>query len=780
MHRIICLLLLFISMNSKAQTNCIYQISGKVIDAQSKATLPFAKLELMPIGKMVVCNENGEFVFNELCAGDVELKSYYIGFDTLRQSISLQKNIEVKLRLMTSSKELKQTEVVAEHIEGKNTQLKDSVSQIEMRKSAGLSLTSYLKNVTGVTGMSTGSSIVKPVIHGMHSQRVIIMNAGIRQEGQQWGTEHAPEIDPYVANKLQVIKGVSSIQYGADAIAGVIIVEPRKLLHEPGIHAELNLAAFSNGQQGVVSGLVEQHLGKFYDVCWRLQGTLKKSGNVSTPDVYLENTGFDEVNWSASLGLERNRFGVETFFSQFKTTLGIFKGAHIGNVSDLTRIIQSGETITNDRFTYKISNPRQEILHYLFSTKAWWTITNVGKLNFLYGYQYNRRVEFDRFKPLNDSLAALNRPELELQLFTHTLDLNLETRNVKGFKANIGLSGMLQDNQYGGLRFFVPNYQLYNGGAYGIVKYKKNRVEWESGLRYDVKTQTVYRNVNNEVLQNDYMFNILGWSTGFLFKQDSVFTWRLNAGRTARAPSINEWFSNGLHHGAASFEIGDTTLGVEKAWNMNAVMNVQTNRLAVEVNLFYMYIQDYIYLAPTAKPVLTVNGAFPSFAYKNVDAGFKGIDFSLNWQVSDRFNFTSKNSLVYAWNFTSNRYLELIPAPQFDQLLSYRMKDSDRRKDQSIGVSVLHVMEQSRYIDNSDFIPPPQAYTLIGFDAACTLIAHHQPIIIGLSVNNLLNTRYRDYLNRFRYYMDEMGRNISLKLKIPLSFKTAEHAHPHD
>ena len=162
MHKTLCLLLLFISMNSKAQTNCIYRISGKVIDAQSKTTLPFARVELMPAGKIVVCNENGEFVFNELCAGDVELKSYYIGFDTLIQSISLRKNIEVKLRLMTTSKELKQTEVVAEHSEGKNTQLKDSVSQIEMRKSAGLSLTSYLKNVTGVTGMSTGSSIVKP------------------------------------------------------------------------------------------------------------------------------------------------------------------------------------------------------------------------------------------------------------------------------------------------------------------------------------------------------------------------------------------------------------------------------------------------------------------------------------------------------------------------------------------------------------------------------------------------------------------------------------------
>ena len=778
MHKMICLLLLFISMNSKAQTNCNYQITGKVIDAQLKESLPFARVELLPLGKALVCNEKGEFVFTGLCAGTVVLKTYYIGFDTLIQSISLQKNIELKLRLNPSAKELKQTEVVAEQIEGRNTQPKDSVSQLEMRKSAGLGLTSYLKNVTGVTGMSTGSSIVKPVIHGMHSQRVIIMNAGIRQEGQQWGTEHTPEIDPYVANKLQVIKGVSSIQYGADAIAGVIIVEPRKLLHEPGIHAELNLAGFSNGRQGVVSGLVEQHLGKFYDLCWRLQGTLKKSGNVNTPDVYLENTGFEEVNWSASLGLERKRFGVETFFSQFKTTIGIFRGAHIGNVSDLTRIIHSGETITDDRFTYKISNPRQEILHYLFSTKAWWTITNVGKLNLLYGYQYNQRVEYDRFRPLNDSIAALNRPELQLELFTHTADLNLETRYYKRFTANVGLSGMIQDNQYSGLRYFVPNYLLYNGGAYGLVKWRRNRVEVESGIRYDRKTESVYRNINNEVMQNDYRFNTLGWSTGILFKQDSIISWRLNSGRTERTPSINEWFSNGLHHGAASFEVGDTSLGMERAWNINGVLNIQTKRLAMEVNIFYMYIQDYIYLVPTTKSVLTVNGAFPSYAYQHVNAAFKGIDFSFNWQCSPRFNFTSKNSLVYAWNFTAKRYLELVPPPQFDQLLSYQFKDTDRRKEQTVGVSVLHVMKQFRFAEGSDFIPPPKSYTLIGFEAASTFFLHQQSFIVGISVNNLLNTKYRDYLNRFRYYADEMGRNISVKIKIPLSFKTAAHAHP--
>ena len=119
MHKMICLLLLFITMNSKAQTNCNNQISGKVIDVKLNESLPFAKVELLPVGKALVCNDKGEFIFDGLCTGTVVLKTYYIGFDTLIQSISLEKNIELKLRLNPSAKELKQTEIVAKQIEGK-------------------------------------------------------------------------------------------------------------------------------------------------------------------------------------------------------------------------------------------------------------------------------------------------------------------------------------------------------------------------------------------------------------------------------------------------------------------------------------------------------------------------------------------------------------------------------------------------------------------------------------------------------------------------------------
>ncbi|MBK9319870.1 MAG: TonB-dependent receptor [Bacteroidetes bacterium] len=201
--------------------------------------------------------------------------------------------------------------------------------------------------------------------------------------------------------------------------------------------------------------------------------------------------------------------------------------------------------------------------------------------------------------------------------------------------------------------------------------------------------------------------------------------------------------------------------------------------MAVDASIYYLYIKDYIYLIPDESPVLTVSGAFPSFAYSHVDASFKGVDLSIDWDITEGINLRSRNSIVLGWNHTGNRYLELVPSPRFDQLLSYRFKDSKSWKELTVGLSALIVAEQWRYDEGRDYIPPPPAYVLPGFEASATFTHAGQEIRMGLSVSNLFNTSYREYMNRFRYYADETGRNITLRLTVPLSFKTATHDHEH-
>lgn len=762
-----------------AQEVCNMSISVRVVESGSGLALPGSVVHVEGTSLYESTDSLGIAGFSGLCDSICVVNVRLLGFRETR--VRLRPGvIEALIELRPSSKLMRAAEVVDTRVASEAVESMDSIGAAELLKTSGAGLTEILSRVAGVTSLQTGNNVAKPVIHGLHSQRVLILNAGIRQEGQQWGSEHAPEIDPLIAGRLTVVRGVSSLRYGSDALGGVILVEPRELPHDQGIHAELNLVGQSNGRQGLVSGMVEQHLGRFYDLCWRLQGTIRQGGNIHTPDVYLDNTGVLEHNWSGSVGLERKRGGGEVYFSSFNGMYGVFSGSHIGSLSDLQRITDDRLTLTSDRFTYRIDAPRQEVSHRLLSVRSWYAMPRIGKLSTRYGYQYNRRFEFDRDKPFTAPSGGENKPELELNLYTQTADVSLETKSIRGFLVETGVSLLLQDNQYGGQRYFVPNYRLWNAGVHFLVRRKlSGRLEAEGGLRYDLRQQSVFRNVSGMVVQDDYGFRLPNYSFGLLFRPDSITTFRLHAGTAKRAPSINEWFSNGLHHGTASYESGDPSLGIERAWTVSAGLRINRSGFKLDAGVYNLHVSDYIYLTPAREPVLTISGAFPSFDYRSVDATFQGADLDISWQPTQRIGLRSRGSAVFAWNQTDDRYLELIPAPRLEHSVIYAFNGSKSRMTPEVSFSVRNVFRQWRYTAETDYMPPPSGYTLLNLELSGMLKSPMGDFRFSIGVNNMFNTHYREYMNRLRYYSDEAGRNFILRILVPLSFETAPHDHSH-
>ena len=776
--RLLPFLLLFASQVA-AQHTCNVSFTGSITDEVNNTPLPGVSIYLDELQRGVLTDSAGYFRMDSICPGKYTVSVRYISYDSIKQRVELQDSHILDFSLKQSVRNLTEIDIIASKAEARSVIASDSVSQTEMAKARGGTLTDYLKQISGVNTLQTGSTIQKPVIHGLHSQRILIMNAGVRQEGQQWGSEHAPDIDPFIAGKITVLKGASAVRYGSDAIGGVIIVEPRELPHAPGLNAEISLNGMSNGRQGAASAMVEQHLGKFYDLCWRLQGTLKKAGNIHTPEVYLQNTGYKEENWSAAAGLERKMAGIGFFYSRFGSETGIFTGSHIGNLSDLFAAIANGEVRTDNRFSYEIGNPRQEVKHELLSLKAWLEAGTAGKLQLQYGYQFNRRREFDLDRLYNDSVAALELPELELRLYTQTLDISFESVQWKGFNLVAGTNALIQDNQYGGLRYFVPNYRLTNVGGYTLLRWRKSRWEIEGGGRLDIREQTVYRNINGNILSSPYSFRNPGASVGFIRRQNEKLSLQLNLSYATRSPSINEWFSSGLHHGTATYETGDTTLGAEQVRGIQAGASWQSSVFSLSLTAYYTFIKDYIYLMPAGNAVLTINGAFPAFNYSTADALFRGADLSFEASLNPKLKWQSRNSIVFGENLSDNTDLLWVPSPKFTQTFIYTFRNAGKWKDIQSGMSFLSVMRQTRYENGSDFAQPPPAYHLIGIEASGILTLRKQEFRIGLSVSNLLNTTYRDYMNRFRYYAPAQGTNIMLRLNIPLTFRTAVHSHEH-
>jgi iron complex outermembrane receptor protein len=776
-------LLLFWSAITMAYTNlqaqqptdsCTLVLAGQVRDAATGEALPFAEVLVVDLGTGTAADGEGHYILQNLCAGTYHIHIMQLGYETADTNITLRTSMGFSVSLTPTS--IKVGTVVVDGERRHHEATTQSVTTIEaqqLEETRGLSLGEGLTKVSGLSIISTGPSISKPVIHGLHSNRILILNNGIRQEGQQWGSEHAPEIDAFMAKRLTVIKGASSVRYGSDAIGGVILVEPDPLRRTPGIGGELNLVGFSNGLRGVMSGILEGNFRKAPSLSWRLQGTIKRSGNMRTPDYYLANSAYQERNFSGAVGYLKPKFGVELFYSEFRSKIGILSASHIGNLTDLNLAFQSDVPLITSGFDYTIGRPYQFVRHDLFKFKTYINTGSLGKLTLLYGYQYNLRYEYDKDPPLNDSLAALNLPELQYEITTHSLNLDWEHTQVGSFKGMVGVSFMNQANLYSG-RFFIPNFRNFGGGVYALERFIKPKFELEAGIRYDYKWQQAFIPVrNNTVLNPTRTFGNVSGSLGAIIKPNKVWDLHLNIGTAWRPPAINELYSNGLHHGAAAIEIGDSTLAPEHAYNASATLNVQTlgDKLHIELGAYYTYFNNYIYARPELPPMLTIRGAFPTFRYTQVNADFKGIDLNLEYNVWKGLSLGSKSSLLWAWNYTDDDYLINIPSQRFEHSISYKFNDYKRISNAYVTVTGKNVLQQKRAPLNADFAPPPPAYFLLGLNVGFTVMCGKQPLEFGLAVNNLLNQRYREYLDRFRYFVDAPGTDVSVRVRVPFNFK---------
>lgn len=758
----------------QAQDTCTWVLSGYVMDEHNGEALAFSNIFIKELEIGAVADENGFYKISGLCSGAYTVQVSHVGCAPVLEKVFVAKNTTHNFHPEHHAEELNKVMVISEKRAEETAQVALTLTPKEMEEVKGKSLGESLKKVTGVTMLSTGSSINKPVIHGLHSNRIMILNNGIRHESQQWGNEHAPEIDPFIANELTVIKGANSMRYGPDAIAGVILVNPKELRTEPGLDGEVNLVGFSNGRQGVASAMFDGNLKKVPGLSYRLQGTYKKAGNVHSPDYYLKNTGLEEYNFSWAAGYKHSNFGFETFYSQFNTDIGIFSAAHIGNLTDLERAFNSDVPLESAGFTYAIDRPYQHIEHELFKASAFVYTGNSGKLNFTYARQYNNRLEYDKDLPLNDSVAALNLPELQFEITTHTGDVVWEHFRSHNLKGSIGVSGISQGNTYKG-RYFIPNFKKYGGGIFWIERWQpdSSKLELEAGLRYDFIYQQVFKWEDDVIVSPEHRYQNMSANLGGIYHVNKAFLLRANAGLAWRPPNVNELYSDGVHHGAAAIEIGDPNLVEEQAYNFSVSGEYAKNKLRLGVDVYYNYMNNFIYLKPEQPPKLTIRGAFPTFYYTQVDATLKGLDFTFQYQLSKTFQWTTKTSLLRAFNETEQEYLTQMPPDQIENTLEFKFpKDFKNMKDAYLSVSVLSVMKQWRVPPNSDYVAPPDGYSIVELQAGIGIPVGNHLMNVGLGVSNVFNVSYRNYLNRFRYYTDEMGRNFSLRLHLPFSIIT--------
>ncbi|ADB37983.1 TonB-dependent receptor [Spirosoma linguale] len=772
-------------------STCTSVLKGQILGQENREPLVGATLYVRELKTGAVADSAGYFQLGQLCPGNYTIDFQFVGYKVTTQSIVIRQEPLVRLNpvLLVPDNQTLQEVVVTEHRSEAQQLLQTqvSLSGAALDQTRGQSLGESLKALTGLYAIQSGPSISKPVIHGLYSNRIIILNNGIRQEDQQWGSEHAPQVDQFLASRLTVIKGAASIRYGSDAIGGVILVEPSAMPTRPGIQAEVNLVGATNGGMGVVSGLVEGAFDKkLAGLSWRLQGTLKRSGYVKTPNYYLENTSYQENNFSGDLHYDHKNFGVELFYSQFDTKVGLFTGAQVGSLADLYTAISRPEPLVQPVFSYALNRPYQAVQHDLFKGRAHLHLPKGGTLTATVSRQQNTRREYDFV-----SFSGITTPELYLKLVTHTADLVWEHAPIKTeaggragqWSGSVGFNGITQGNvrQY---LFLIPNFRNYGAGLFAIERYAVGRLTLEGGLRYDYRWLRAYflDEVTKQIYFTTHNWQNANGSLGVAYQLRPDLTLTGNVSTAWRAPNVADLYSNGLHQSAVAYERGNPNLRPEQAVNSNLVLAYAGKRLSGEIGVYSNRIENYIYLKPDSVPIVRQRGAFPSYTYNQVRATFRGVDATLTYKFTDQLAFTTKNSLLFAYNQTDHDYLVFIPANRSDNTLRYDWDRWGKLAKPYVSMTGLYVSRQNRspsvttrqengaVIFTGDFAAPPPAYFLLGAEVGFQTQLGKQPLSVILSGTNLANVAYRDYLNRFRYFADEPGRNIMLKVKLPLAF----------
>jgi iron complex outermembrane recepter protein len=746
--------------------NCRNILTGHIQDADTKEELAGATILLQEVNKTFVTDNNGDFRYNGLCSGTYTLQITHAGCAPLTKSISIGSNLHLDLSMPHLRNNL--AEVI---IEGEKTPpttgFKEQLDKKVLEASKGYNIAEALSHINGVNMLQTGSTVSKPVIHGLHSTRILTINNGVRQEGQQWGNEHAPEIDTYIADKLSVIKGVDELKYGSDAIGGVILVDPKPIRAIPGYNAEINTGYFTNNGEYVASGIYEQQLKRPDALSYRIQGTYKRAGNVMTSDYRLNNTGIEEQNFSAGANWKKDHYQIQTFFSQFFTRIGIFTGSHIGNQSDLLKKIslnKPDDVFLGDK-TYIIKRPKQEVVHRLFKLKG--TADHNGhKFGLTLAGQYNHRDEYDVIRSTTNP-----NPQVKLAITTFSEEFTYEHPVTSGFRGTAGVSLMQQDNSYSG-RYLIPAYFSSGYGAYLIEKWSAGKLDLEGGIRYDFKgIDTKRLKYGGTEVDHYFKFGTLASSFNAGYRITGDLKINADISLSSRAPHVNELLIDGIHEGAGIYEQGDINLKPEHSANISGGLVYNAKPLTIELNLYTNRISNFIFQRPVAdSPVATIVGAFPLWRYEQTNARLQGIDFSAALEVFRSFQLSSKVSILRARNLAIDDWLILMPADRWTNGITYTLKNGKKISDAYISAELVSVFK-ARTPDPShgqlDYKEAPAPYTLVNFDASATLHVSHFPFTVGIGARNLLNKSYRDYMNSFRYYTDEMGRNISFRLKIP-------------
>lgn len=632
--------------------------------------------------------------------------------------------------------------VTAYKEEGINkTSLNVSALKIDsLTRFGNFTLTDLMARTPGVTMLSTGIGISKPVIRGLYGNRVLVLVSGLRFDNQQWQEEHGLGMSDIGIGKVEIIKGPMSVLYGSEALGGIInLIEEQKPTKGTAT-TDYSIKFNSNTLGGLLQAGYKVNYGKKW---FRMRvGTDNHADYTNGNNKRVLNSRFDGYYLKASAGFERKNWVSNNHYMGSFSRFGFI-------FNDIYNFV-SADARQSRRLN---ENPAHMVLLNIISSENKFLLKNDRKLNLNVGIQSNKRME-------NEGGGAIS---LNMHLLTIQYLLKYEIKTGKTGKFVISNLGAFEDNTNFGARKIVPDARMYeeNVSIY-FEKNLKNKLILENGIGAGEKIIKTFFTPGVNSPEKDIIpftkkapyFNVF---SGFSYSKNQDLNLKLNAATGVRIPNLAELSSNGLHEGVFTYEIGDPQLKNEQNLSLNLLLNVVKKHFEVSLTPFYNYYLNYIYLAPTTEKWF----GFPVYRFKQQNATQYGTEFSFILKPTASLRISSAYSGMISQT-EDGLYTPFIPAQKIAENLNYNLK-LQNHSPLNLFAEWDYYFAQNKVYTNEIATP---SYFLINVGVSGKTALNGNAFEWSLVCNNLLNRTYYDHLSRFKYYgLLNPGRNISLLLK---------------
>ncbi len=790
---IICTFILFISIQS---INAQNTLSGIIHDTENQNTLPGASIYFPDLKTGTVSDADGKYQLSNLPSSKTTVQITFIGYESQVTTIDLAQISKMDFQLKSSVTEIKEIVVtgLSRSAEANRTATPITVvTKAALLQNTSSNIIDALGTQPGISNISTGPAISKPEIRGLGYNRVVIVNDGIKQEGQQWGDEHGIEIDEYSVNRIEILKGPASLAYGSDAMAGVIHFISAPTLPNKSINGNfLTNYQSNNGLIGYSGNIAGNNNGLIWDA--RYSGKFAHAYQ-NKYDGFVFGSGFKEQSGNALIGLNKKWGYSHLQMSIYNLQVGLVEGErdsltgqfiHPIAINDSTE--ETAIASQNELTSYNILLPRQNITHYKITLNNSFVLGD-GSLQVILGWQQNNRQEFG---------DVLNPDDYGLYFKLNTLHYAFQYifPEKNNWQTAVGINGIQQNSQNLGEEVLIPAYQLFDIGGFATTKKTVGKFDIAGGLRYDLRTLHGDGYLDEESETNiftdfDRKFYAVTGSLGSTYQITKNMYSKLNVSRGFRAPNLADLGSNGVHEGTFRYEIGNLDLKPETSLQIDASFGYSGEHISFEADVFNNAIQNFIFLRKLNSAVggdsLITSGdaAFQAFTYTQGQANLAGAEFILDihphafhWlHFENSFSFVNA---VQANATDSTKYLPFSPAPKLISELRGDFKEiNGHLKNSYLQIQLENYFTQNHIYSAYETETATPGYSLLNFGAGTDITARDKVMCsIYLSVNNITDVAYQNHLSRLKYGEENyatgrsgvynMGRNVSLKLNIPI------------